>query len=245
MENNERPYGNSTLLNEVHHYFPALLYDNDQFNSVENVFDYVNYQMNVHHNTYNRQTFLYRRGRGQNARRNFERVQQNGRGGRVRVSQPIRQQNMTPVRTTINQATPLRHINVPISPRLSAESPDYSPSETPTVHFTPLNSDLLTTILTSFIYPPNFNDAVLVAPSNAQILAGTTSLESLTTVENGCAVCQDTINSGDQVRILNHCGHTFHTVCIDTWFHRNVRCPVCRHDIRDTNSQVPPPLNNI
>jgi hypothetical protein len=41
------------------------------------------------------------------------------------------------------------------------------------------------------------------------------------------------MSAGHSVRRLNRCGHTFHTTCIDTWFQRNVHCPVCRHDIRE------------
>jgi hypothetical protein len=51
-----------------------------------------------------------------------------------------------------------------------------------------------------------------------------------------CAVCQDVIGREDACRQLQHCRHAFHQTCIDQWFQRNVRCPVCRHDIRNLNS---------
>jgi hypothetical protein len=32
----------------------------------------------------------------------------------------------------------------------------------------------------------------------------------------------------------------FHQTCIDAWFERNVRCPMCRHDIREQTTQQTP-----
>ena len=51
--------------------------------------------------------------------------------------------------------------------------------------------------------------------------------------EDNCAICQDEIIGEQQLRRLTHCSHYFHKVCIDSWFLQNVRCPTCRHDIRN------------
>ena len=75
-----------------------------------------------------------------------------------------------------------------------------------------------------------FNEPVLVTPSPQQI---NTSLRALTTYStNGnCAICQEVITTeGVQIR---QCHHNYHRECIMSWFQRNVRCPVCRHDIRE------------
>ena len=91
-----------------------------------------------------------------------------------------------------------------------------------------------------FAQIPGFADAVLVRPTAVQISAATT--EATQTTEDGdvCAICQDDIIAGCQIRTIRHCNHTFHRGCIDTWFAQNVHCPVCRHDIRDvaTTSQT-------
>ena len=48
----------------------------------------------------------------------------------------------------------------------------------------------------------------------------------------------DEFNDNDMVTVIRQCGHTFHTEHIMNWFRSNCRCPVCRYDIRDYNSNV-------
>jgi hypothetical protein len=48
-----------------------------------------------------------------------------------------------------------------------------------------------------------------------------------------CAICQDPMEPGSNACSLNACDHRFHPGCINTWFQRDVHCPVCRHDIRE------------
>jgi hypothetical protein len=85
---------------------------------------------------------------------------------------------------------------------------------------------------------------VIVHPSAEQISSAT---EILTVSEgdnyDNCSICVEAINSGTEVRRINHCRHTFHRACIDTWFARNVRCPNCRFDIRDTTHDEEPTAN--
>jgi hypothetical protein len=38
------------------------------------------------------------------------------------------------------------------------------------------------------------------------------------------------------VRQINACGHIFNNQQLELWFRSNVRCPVCRYDIRTNNS---------
>ena len=53
-----------------------------------------------------------------------------------------------------------------------------------------------------------------------------------------CPITQQPFSLRDPVMRLTHCGHIFNVTSINEWFSRHVRCPVCRHDIRET---VPPP----
>jgi Ring finger domain len=79
-------------------------------------------------------------------------------------------------------------------------------------------------------------DPVTVRPTNEQINAGshTFMIADMSTEANErCAICQEDFISGAAVRRLNACRHLFHRNCIDRWFNSNVRCPVCRYDIRD------------
>ena len=80
---------------------------------------------------------------------------------------------------------------------------------------------------------PHMEDVVVNA-SSEQIEAGST--RAFPEADTVCSICQDVIGTNEMGRKLNHCGHTFHIRCIDTWFSRNVNCPICRHDIRETGS---------
>lgn len=86
----------------------------------------------------------------------------------------------------------------------------------------------------TFTIPSNFSDPVLVRPTQEQINSSLVDIENSTST---CAICQDLI-SFDGVKI-RHCNHEFHRSCISSWFGINVRCPVCRHDIRDQVIQTP------
>lgn len=75
---------------------------------------------------------------------------------------------------------------------------------------------------------------VVVAPTEEQIRAGSTVVEHTSVpTDVACAICQDR-DTAQQWRRL-HCDHYFHKRCVDEWLHRNVRCPVCRTDIRDAS----------
>ncbi|XP_014499136.1 RING-H2 finger protein ATL2 [Vigna radiata var. radiata] len=43
-----------------------------------------------------------------------------------------------------------------------------------------------------------------------------------------CAVCLYEFELGESGRVLPKCNHSFHTDCIDMWFHSHDTCPLCR-----------------
>jgi len=62
--------------------------------------------------------------------------------------------------------------------------------------------------------------------------------------EDICVVCLDTVQEGDQCRVL-HCQHVFHKRCIDSWwlqrpFGMELKCPMCRQQHRRDFDFVPP-----
>jgi hypothetical protein len=104
-----------------------------------------------------------------------------------------------------------------------------------------LNYSPLSTFFNSLLPPRqnnNWLDPVIVRPTATEIARATT----LTTILNEqdvelCVICQDDINYTQTVRTINHCGHKFHQICLDAHFQNSVRCPICRHDIRQSQDQ--------
>jgi len=85
-----------------------------------------------------------------------------------------------------------------------------------------------------------FYNNVIVRPTNDQIQVATTnylySIDSVTGSSNtNCPITMDEFQDGEEVCRILHCGHTFRQEAISQWFETNVRCPVCRYDIRDYN----------
>lgn len=77
--------------------------------------------------------------------------------------------------------------------------------------------------------PSRFLDPVRVIATTDQI---NNSLITREVQDSPCAICQEPISSGGVV--LRHCSHGYHRACILQWFSTSVRCPTCRHDIRET-----------
>lgn len=48
-----------------------------------------------------------------------------------------------------------------------------------------------------------------------------------------CSITLEAFQEGEQVCRIIGCGHIFKQTAIQQWFQRNVRCPVCRYDIRE------------
>ena len=95
----------------------------------------------------------------------------------------------------------------------------------------------------------NFNDPVNVVATPGQISRATTPLlyENIETPTNDrCPICLEVFQPNSEVTQINYCRHIFNRAELATWFETNVRCPVCRFDIRDhVDPLVPaiPPTN--
>ena len=58
---------------------------------------------------------------------------------------------------------------------------------------------------------------------------------------NTCPITLEEFNHGERICQIKQCGHIFREEALRNWFRRNVRCPVCRYDIRhyiNTNRNV-------
>jgi hypothetical protein len=86
-------------------------------------------------------------------------------------------------------------------------------------------------------------EPVIVRPTREQIL-NSTSVISVRDIPisnrfyNVCPISYETFTDDTVVTRINNCGHYFDTNSINEWFNRNVRCPVCRYDIRNDISRV-------
>jgi hypothetical protein len=89
-------------------------------------------------------------------------------------------------------------------------------------------------LLSSFL-----NSNVVVRPTNQQI-ENASRLVSYNEIQNpnseACPISLERFNPSDQVRQINHCGHIFLPSEFNEWFQSNVRCPVCRYDIRNNQA---------
>lgn len=213
------------LLDDLHKYFPAFLYDAERFSDVRDVFAYVQDQMNQHFNAYNRGRAQYR---ADNIISNINRYEP--------IINTNRYYNAN-ARSTATPVAPVRRATTTTATTATTATSDLGALLTLLAN--PTVSELVT--LQAFFGGGGVGDQepVVVAPTQQQIDSATSlSGASQDHESQQCAICQDTYVSGQGIRKINHCNHEFHRGCIDVWFQRNVRCPVCRYDIRGelTNS---------
>ena len=77
---------------------------------------------------------------------------------------------------------------------------------------------------------------VIVSPTQREI---ENAIEVFNYTENNvqynrsCPITMEDFVINDRVSRIRYCGHTFKEEAINNWFRMNVRCPVCRYDIRD------------
>ena len=98
------------------------------------------------------------------------------------------------------------------------------------------NQDI-TDFLTTFL-----NTSVPVRPSQEQINNASRLVrysDILNPNSTSCGISLEPFASSDDVRQLHHCGHIFFPDQFNQWFSNHVRCPICRHDIRNyTNTNT-------
>lgn len=268
------------LLDDLHNYFPDLLYNNQRFTTVQSVLQYIT-------SSTRRRFDLFSYGRTQYNNRTNPRVESSEEESKDDDTDDDADEDdeapvltPPPVTTAATAATSVAQVQPPASARGSSPTPaprqrlnrtyasvlngQYTQSLyslLPTIDsmiYTTMptlpniegvdqiesNMNLLSAIAGFFPsnnnLPRSFLDPVPVFPTPAQVSAATEIRTLEADLEDNCSVCQDTMRIGEAVRHITACNHTFHRSCIDTWFVRNVRCPVCRHDIRELRAAVAP-----
>jgi hypothetical protein len=93
------------------------------------------------------------------------------------------------------------------------------------------NNQDITDFLTTFL-----NSSVAVRPSQEQI-NNASRLVRYSDISNpnstSCGISLEPFTISDNVRQIHHCGHIFFPDQFNQWFSNHVRCPICRHDIRN------------
>ena len=209
------------LLDDIHNYFPALLYDSGRFTNLAQVFHYVRHQMNTRFNL-----FSY---------------------GASRYAESMEPLGADPIPTVI--LTPQMAPMAPpmVAPRRAPESDVLTNLNTTSLLLSLMELGLEPGLPglprrggrgLGGLGGLGMRD-VVVRPTPQQIEAATEILNGASLAEETrCAVCQDVIGGAETCRRLRHCSHTYHQTCIDQWFLRSVYCPTCRHDIRERTSEA-------
>ena len=63
--------------------------------------------------------------------------------------------------------------------------------------------------------------------------------------EDRCPITLENFVVGENICRIRHCGHIFKSTGLMQWFQRNVRCPVCRYDIRTYQQSAAPSLSEL
>jgi len=202
------------LLDDIHNYFPALLYEPSTFSSVRDVLTYVQSQTRSRFDLFSVGTSSYY---SQEPLRPAAAAPRPAAGGGLAGVGGTR---ATSPATTLRSGLSTLY-------RINTYYDDMFVNNT-------FLSALLRGIISEGTAPPM--TPVIVRPSPEQIAARTTeSTYDGNLIEPPvCSICQDVLQAQDTTRQINHCQHLFHKNCVDVWFQSNVRCPVCRHDIRDS-----------
>jgi len=96
------------------------------------------------------------------------------------------------------------------------------------------NNDFFNQFFNMFNTDLNNLTPVTVRPTSTQIVNATEIISINENMVNAiCPILQTTFQDGDRISRIKQCGHCFIEEGLMVWFNQNVRCPVCRYDIRD------------
>jgi hypothetical protein len=198
------------LLDDLHNYFPGLLYEPERFRTVSEVLSY------IRENT-SRRFNLFDHGRRQYI-------------NRYRANQQS-QNTFVSTRPVVNTWTP--SVDIPRSTRIDIQEEISFLLPLLSRLQTPISSGPIQRADRRVPLQGLFRDIIVSA--SQELIDSASSTRSLTSdLEDSCPICQDRMRVGENIRKLNACQHEFHTECVDNWYlNLSVLCPVCRHDLRD------------
>jgi Ring finger domain len=243
------------LLDDLHNYFPDLLYNSERFTTVQDVLQYVQNQARSQFNPFEN---------GRNAYRAHMQIRSAQQQQQIQTQQSQQSQQLTPIQvqesgptgvvtpnrpttttaTGTSPSTLMTPVRIQRSIPINLNPPRITRRYQPFNHYTAILDDLndenligintlgslsnLSNLFSLALNPP-MNDVVIVP--TAQQLNNATTLISSQETNDDCAICQELMDTN--LRKINRCNHIFHQQCIETWFQSSVTCPICRIDIRD------------
>jgi len=208
------------LLDDAHNYFPALLYDQQRFHTLADIFAYVRMQMNTRFNLFSYGNSLYNRSAAARAGAGAAAGSAAGPVGApgARVAAAAAAAAAAPIPGFLQGMGQFDVRNM----QVFGQDDTFSAAHLILSMFGELPRG-----------DPTFRQPVVVRPTQEVLNTSTREIPgSELPVSSRCAICQDSIVINDMCRRILHCGHTYHKTCIDQWFDRSVFCPTCRHDIR-------------
>ena len=217
------------LLNDLHNWFPEILYNPQRFQTVQDLIQYIGQvaRTNPYEQGLNRYQNQHRAQAQQQQAQQQQAQQQQAQQQQAQQQQPA-QPSIRPIRI---RDTSMDTTHLTSESLLSSLLGQVFQGEMSPLHLGHRpRADLSSSLMRSFL-----NDTVIVHPTIEQLNNGTRIFIANNSIDNNCAVCQDPLEQGHEVCVINHCGHIFHKDCITPWFQQNTRCPTCRHDIRDSS----------
>jgi len=108
---------------------------------------------------------------------------------------------------------------------------------------TPQSNQLSEMLNQSIVDVLNNLTPVVVRPTELQIEHATETMlfsELPSDIEKvySCPVSHELFNDNSEITRICHCGHYFGKEAIMRWFSMNVRCPICRYDIRTATTDA-------
>lgn len=232
-----RQYDNR-MLDDIHNYFPAILYDPESFQTVGDLLGYVQQQMRQNFDLFSSARAAYQSGSGT--------AVTNSRGRTMAHGHPHAHPHTYAHTHAAMHGTVPRLVTTHTPPPRIVTTP--SPPPRRSVDLTNITRQLVTDLIGVSASQPTlfemfgqlgaptqrFMEPVVVRPTAEEIQRAT--VIEVVEEEDICAICQSEMSVGSEARSLSECEHAFHPGCIDTWFQRSVQCPVCRHDIREVGA---------
>jgi hypothetical protein len=249
-------YYHIPLLNDLHNCFPEILYNPQRFQTVQDLLQYIIQVANQNPYERGRDRYVQQRQSVSNQfnagvrvsphASRFAQAARNAQDVRLAHSPHASQASQASQATQAMEATeasiasiaPFSYLFNMINPLAEAHN-----RVRVSVPLSNAQDTILSSLLSQVLEPDVslsssrmqsfLNQNVVISPTDEQIAENTTFRIASGVEDTNCTVCLDPIEEDQQLCCLNHCQHKFHQDCIMTWFQSNVRCPTCRHDIRE------------